>query len=420
MQEDLFDPYGNNVLIRSLGPVLSREEKLAGLIEQPKMPTNILEAERSKRILFLLNLQSLHIPAMVNAWVADSLDMMIRHRYSYRDPQSPETIASITGSLLPPVRKPLPPCACSVVGPSGCGKTEAIRRSLQLYPHQVVEHANLGPFLTPHRQVVWLSVDAPASGRAEDLARALMTEWDRVTSGTRFSQQLSKERFRNPTQALNEWTQVATTHFLGILHIDEVQNFFKLRTKQDRRSKTRDPSVADLSIAEDNCLKWILTSLNSWPWPTVFSGTPDGMGALGHRLATLQRLNLVGNHQFSSFNDHKDPAFSVSFMGALSRYQLTRNKLLIDDAFNKRILELSGGIPRIIIALWISANRLALERSDETLKLSDFEDASQTYLLPLSPAIDALRSNDPRRLARYEDMIGDHSVWNQFSLKSTL
>lgn len=144
------------------------------------------------------------------------------------------------------------------------------------------------------------------------------------------------------------------------------------------------------------------------------------MGALGHRLATLQRLNLVGNHQFSSFNDHKDPAFSVSFMGALSRYQLTRNKLLIDDAFNKRILELSGGIPRIIIALWISANRLALERSDETLKLSDFEDASQTYLLPLSPAIDALRSNDPRRLARYEDMIGDHSVWNQFSLKSTL
>jgi hypothetical protein len=419
MQEDLFDPYGNNVLIQSLGPVLSREEKLGKLIERPKLPANILEVERSKRILFLLNLQSLHVPAMVNAWVADSLDMMIRHRYSHRNPKSPGTIASITGSLQPSVRNPLPPCACSVVGPSGCGKTEAIRRSLNLYPHQVVEHKNLGPFLAPHRQVVWLSVDAPASGRAEDLARSLMAEWDRVTSGTRFSQQLSKERFRNPTQALNEWTQVATTHFLGILHIDEVQNFFKLRTKQDRRSKTRDPSVADLSIAEDNCLKWILTSLNSWPWPTVFSGTPDGMGALGHRLATLQRLSLVGNHQFSFFTDHKDPAFSMAFMGALSQYQLTRNKLVIDDAFNKRILELSAGIPRIIVALWISANRLALERPDETLKLSDFEDAAQVYLRSLSPAIAALRSNDPRRLASYEDMISNPSVWDQFSSMAT-
>jgi hypothetical protein len=29
---------------------------------------------------------------------------------------------------------------------------------------------------------------------------------------------------------LNEWLQVASIHFLGVLHLDEIQNFFRIQS----------------------------------------------------------------------------------------------------------------------------------------------------------------------------------------------
>lgn len=413
-EPDLFDPYAGNVLITGLGPLLSREQRIAKLIELPPYPKGLENAPRHVRIHYLMRLFDFYAPLLQGERLAESIDLMIRRGYQQRDPADPSTFGIISGETRLQKRGSPPAAALTVRGPSGAGKTQAISRCFSLYPAQVIEHAVLPPFRSPHYQVVWMSVNVPPSGRAEDLARTLMLEWQRLTNTNRFDHWLSKDKIQHPLRALDEWRQVAASHFLGVLHLDEVQNFFKLLTLAQRRNRKNEAGEVELSIVEDQLLKWLLTSLNEWRIPFILSGTPDGMGALGKRMSTLQRLTSFGSHPFHIFETVEDPAYSRTFLARLGKYQYTKHKIAVDNVLGQRVLDLSGGVPRIIIALWIAANRISLERAEDTLRLKDFDEAAETYLLPLKPAVAVLRSKDPRRLSEYEDLMSrDPSFWDE-------
>jgi hypothetical protein len=47
--------------------------------------------------------------------------------------------------------------------------------------------------------------------------------------------------------------------------------------------------------------------------------------------------------------------------------------------------------------------------------LDDFKKAALTWLAPLAPAVQALRSGDPAKMARYEDLVvRDTAFWSNF------
>ncbi|WP_088279067.1 AAA family ATPase [Ideonella sp. A 288] len=407
-------PYEGNILQIPLGSIHSREEALERLIELPKMPINLRDLPRHIRVHHLMGLRDFHVPPLEEGRLFESIDLMVRSGYHYRDPRSPGTFGVISGELPIRMYPRIPAHAAAVEGASGTGKTQGCLRSLNLYRHQTFLHGHFPGFKDPHFQVTHLSADVPSSGTAEDFARVLMRAWQQATGSTRFDHLLKRDRFRNPMEALNEWRQVAISHFLGILHLDEVQNFFKLATLEQRRRRDGKGGTPELSIVEDRCLKWILELLNTWGIPVLFSGTSDGIGALTKRLSNLERFGTGGYHSLSVFDQWDDPAYRKQFLGQLGRYQYTMQKLKVDDDLAKLILELSGGIPRVIVALWVSANRLALERPDDKLTTSDFVLASQTYLGPLAPAIAAVRSKDPLRMRVYEDLVSqDTTFWSR-------
>lgn len=68
--------------------------------------------------------------------------------------------------------------AAVIDGHSGTGKTESILRALDLGPCQVIEHPSFPKLNGKHQQLVWLSIDVPSSGRADDLAANLMSSFD--------------------------------------------------------------------------------------------------------------------------------------------------------------------------------------------------------------------------------------------------
>ena len=73
----------------------------------------------------------------------------------------------------------------------------------------------------------------------------------------------------------------------------------------------------------------------------------------------------------------------------------------------------------MIIALWVAAHRVAFERKEDDLRLSDFTQAASTWLAPLAPAITALRNKDVGKMARYEDLIRrDTTFWAKFWLEA--
>jgi hypothetical protein len=209
--------------------------------------------------------------------------------------------------------------------------------------------------------------------------------------------------------------QVASAHFLGALHLDEIQNLFKLATLKRRNKRTGTEEAPELSIVEDQLLKWILTLMNTWQVPLIVSGTLDGMAALTRRLSTTERIVTTGYHQFQHFENATDTNFKTNFLEQLGKYQYVQKKMSVNGELAELIIELTGGIQRLIIALWIAAHRVALERGKGDLLLTDFKMAAATYLAPVAPAVAALRSKDPTKMSKYEDLLPrDNMFWTQF------
>jgi hypothetical protein len=266
-------------------------------------------------------------------------------------------------------------------------------------------------------QVVWLSTDVPASGKATDLAENLGTAWDIAMSAAykdytpRFQHFLKMES-RRGLPMLTEWCQVARGHFLGVLHLDEVQNFFHISSLERRRKRTNKFGALELSINEDKCLKWILNFTNSFGIPLVLSGTPDSMNALGKRMSNTQRISTGGVHVFTHYSGPDDPEFSRVFLPQLAKYQYVRHRLPIGPELGREIIQWSGGIKRVIVALWALAHKVAFDRDTDDLRLGDFKQAAVTYLAALLPAIAALQSGKADRLVEFEDLIlKEHDFW---------
>lgn len=408
-------PYANNVLTQKLGPIRARHDVLKVLLDLPPTPQQISDIPRHERIHHLMLVRDLHLPAAVEAELADTIDLLIRPCYRYRDPARPDVWSVISGEhQYFPKRHGQPASGAAVEGPPGAGKTEAIVRILSSYP-QVIHHETFPKMAGSHTQIVWLSADVPASGRAQDLAATLMRTWDKATNQDRFSAALSKER-RDGMKMLEEWRQVAISHFLGVLHLDEVQNFFKLSTLEARKKRKSKFDGIELSIVEDQCLKWILNLMNTWDIPLLVSGTPDGIAALTQRLSNLQRFASAGYHRFDPFESATCDAFRKVFLPQLGKYQYLEIPIAIDDKLAETLFNETAGVYRLVIALWIAAQRVALERPrNNELTLKDFEKAAKTYLAPLRPAVDALLSKDPERMAMYEDLLPrDGNFWSTF------
>lgn len=409
------DPYAGNSLISQLGPIRSRPETLKALVEfPPRPPKEIASIPRHVRLHMLMCVRNLHVPSVEELQLYETIDMMIRQNYHHLHPSASSTWSLISGEearYRPPITAPT--YGAAVVGISGSGKTQAIRRCLTTFP-QIIQHTSFFRMVNGLQQVVWLSLDVPASGKATDFAAALMTAWKKATGSTRFDKTLAGE-WRNGPQMLDEWRQVASSHFLGLLHLDEIQNLFKLPTLKSRSKRKLGEPPPELRIIDDQSLKWILTALNEWQIPLLVSGTPDGFGALTKRLSNTERIVTSGYHAFKHFWGDHDAAFRQHFLPRLGHYQYVARPMPITKELGDLILEKTAGVQRLIIALWIAAHRVAFERNDDDLRLDDFKVAADTYLAPVAQAVSALHSNDPGRLSMYEDLSPqDHSFWAQF------
>lgn len=412
-----FDPYAGNLLTSKLGHILERKEVFRSLLHAPPLPPDpeILQGiPKEVRLHMLMDIQDLHLPNPDSYRRFTTVDLLIRQGYRSRDPTNPRTWGRISGEAQGSTANRVPGGAALIVGPSGVGKSVAILKTLSLYP-QIITHEHFPHLVGPHYQVVWLSVNVPSSGKLGDLAVSLMTEWDDLTSTTvagghrRFSQTLSRLRNRGP-DLMNEWQQVAQSHFLGCLHLDEVQNFFKLPTLAQRRKAMKGDSL-ELSIVDDMALKSILTFVNMSGIPIIMSGTPDGVAALAKRFSNIQRLVRSGFHRMDPYSGPEDPDF-ITFMAHISRYQYVIKRLPADSALREVFYAKSAGVNRLMIALWIAGHRCAYERAADDLRISDFEKASRTYLAPAMDAVQALLSKNPSLMCRYEDMMprGDQ-IW---------
>lgn len=406
------DPYAGNVLVQHLGPILSAEQLLDRLTTLPTVPSQVDGMPHHIRMHHLLRVRDLHIPPLIERQLAQTVDLMIRGGYQKRDPAKSKTWSVVGGSPRFTQDALIAATGAAVEGHSGVGKSVACWNCLHLFP-QTVEHDAFPRIHGGLQQVVHLSVEVPSSGKAVDLARALREQWALATGSGRFADGWTGRK--DGEAAFNEWRQVAMSHFLGILHIDEVQNLFQLASLKRRRARKSDESEPlELAIVEERCLRLILSLSNTSGIPLLFSGTPDGMAALTRRLSTLSRMTTMGYHPIDHFSALSQSGCDT-FLEQLGTYQLVKRRLEMSKEVKELIIDLTGGVQRLIIALWVAAHRVAFERESDDLCLEDFRMAAATWLAPVSGAVKAITSEDPEKMSHYEDLVvRDSAFWDRF------
>ncbi|MDP3610198.1 MAG: ATP-binding protein [Methylophilus sp.] len=399
----------DNILIKYLPKFNSIETASQALTYLPPISNINKNTSISNCSQNILTLRQLHLPSKIGVNLLFKIDAVLLNSYIQRNPNKTKVWSSIFGQNYMQHTLPIPPVlVISVTGHAGVGKSAAIRHALSTYK-QIISHSQFPNIIGAHTQVTWISVDVPSSGKSEDLARSLMQAWhdayEKYEPGhsKRFEDVLSGRR-KDGIRLLDDWLQVAKSHFLGILHLDEVQNFFKLMTLAQRRKINTDDSF-ELSIAEDKCLKWILNLINSGEIPLIFSGTQDGINAFNKRFSTSQRISGIGGFEITPFKSSNDPEYRQILLPLLLKYQYLPDKIQLTDELADLLIELTGGIRRILISLWMATQLEALLNGERKLTIQHFKKVFNKDFGELRPAINALKSNRPRELRKFDDMM---------------
>ena len=395
--------YDGNPLIKACGPILSQLQIMKRLLYLPPRPGALSNMPQHLIRESLEDIRRMYVPKLEGIEIAQRVGIMMRQGYVHRNPSSPKTWQRIysqpgTQACTNPIQ-----LGATVAGLGGLGKSMAIEQALGLYP-QVVIHDSLPGLIGPHKQLLYLKVDVPSSGRVKDFVEALALGCDDALD-TNFTERIFSGSGRSGIGAANRWLRMIAPYFLGLLVLDEVQNFFKIQTKAVRtRSRTTSSTERpELRIVDDEALKMMLTITNSSKVPTLACCTPDGLQVLNTRMSTSQRMVTAGYFEFSKPSSADDEYFRKHFFPVLCTYQWFPVKLPPSDELRKLLFELSAGILRVCVALWITAHGRALDRGADRLEFDDFRNAAARDLSPLQDAVQALQSDDPRRLRRYED-----------------
>lgn len=396
--------YEDNPLIAACGPILSPAEIARQLLHLPPIPKPGLDRPGHMLEHDLGDIWRMHVPTPVGLQITQALDFMIRQGYVHRRPRSAATNRLLHG--LPTIGgdHAAIQLAAAVGGFSGVGKSEALRRALNLKP-QVMVHNDFPGMRGPLSQLLWLKVDVPESGRIADLAECLFRATDDAL-GTDYRKGLSSGRMRGGANLAAEWVAKVRVHFLGLLAFDEVQNLFKIATKARRTAALRGGhDRPELGVVDDQALKFILTLTNTSKIPVVLAATPDGMSALSTRMSTSQRISTAGFHQIPHAETADDGYFKKMFFPRLAAYQYLPERLEPNDELRRLVHRLSGGVSRIAVALWVHGQRRASGRGARCLTPDDLQAAADGPLRLVQPAVSALLSQDPQRMAQYQDLL---------------
>ncbi len=264
---------------------------------------------------------------------------------------------------------------------SGMGKTTFALAYLLRYP-QVIAHSNYkGTDLKCH-QVVYVALRVPHDATLKSLCIQFFDEIDKLL-GTNYARQANA--IRNIAPMVELMNRVATAVSLGFMVIDEVQN---LRSARGQHAEF----VLNLFSEIIERLGISLLALATPAVQSVIEGSVRNARKLASYGETVLRPMARTDPQWQEFCE---TYWDYTFVK--KKTPLTREIL---DAWHAAS---AGNTAFAALAFTLSQRNEIGGR--EVIDVAAFERTAATDMAFLQPAIAALRSNDPRKLRAFDDLI---------------
>lgn len=384
--------YRDNPLIEALPPIFTEKEAARAMILRPQIQPEERAMSTEERWHLLARLKYVVIPRLIFYDVERTISRLLRAGYVVRNPFEAATWRSIyTAQDREQWRNfnwQLIPCESQllIVGLSGSGKTTCADAILRTYPQQVIHHATWRGRHLPITQLVWLKVTCPKNGSISSFCREFARQVDAALgTGGKYEKLFSRTGMREDMLE-GAMRQIAATHFLGILIIDEIQRLSLQKTHG---------TAPLLHFFQD--LRTVLRV------PVVEIGTSKAASLFTNEMKDGRRASESGLIQFE--RPPKRVKEWDDFARRIWTYQWVRQPRDPDDEMLDTVFDLSQSIPDFVVLLFKLAQQRAMLDGTETLTPKLLRQTYDDALALLHPAINALRTNTTKSLSQYEDLL---------------
>lgn len=378
--------YAGNPLIEAMPPILSEEDAASQLAAVPPMPEEERDLPKEIRLHCINRLAHLIQPLPIHLELEAAVSSVLRGGYVGRNPMEIGTwrhLHSLTVRNSSIAMFNSTASTFSLVGLSGMGKTTALKSVLRLYP-QVIRHTRYNGRDFIHTQIVWLRLDCPHDGSLSGLCRAFFQAVDAALGDNgQTKYYTARMSISDLVQAM---VQVASTYFVGALFIDELQHLKSAKTG-----------------GKDNMLNFFVNLVNSIGIPVVFIGTNSMIDLFSDIVRNARRVTGLGLFDFK-----QPPQDDVSWellLNAMWQYQWVKQPVELSEELRRQIYYLTQGVTDILAKLMILGQRYAIQSGQEKLDGTVFKHVTSTKMKLLQPALAALRSKDPKKMRRFEDLL---------------
>lgn len=385
--------YRSNPLIEALPPILSEKQAAARMLLRPPFDSAERALPAEQRWHLLARLKHLVVPRRPIFYeVERTISRLIRAGYVVRNPldagtwrmvynaQDPSHCMTVDPQLVPSESQAL------MVGLSGSGKTTCADAILRTYPQQVIQHTVWHDHRLPITQIVWMKVTCPKNGSISSFCREFARQADlALHNGGKYEKEFSKSKMREDMLE-GAMRQIAATHFLGILFIDEIQRLSLAKTGG---------SSPLLHFFQD-----LRTSLRV---PVVEIGTYKAGNLFTREMKDARRASENGLLEF------RRPLKRIKewddFVRRIWTYQWVQNPVDPDDDMLTLIFDLTQSIPDVVVLLFKLAQQRAMWDGSETIDIPLLKQTFEESLTLLHAPLNELRKNTLESLSRYEDTL---------------
>ncbi len=389
--------YARNPFIAKLPSLKTQKAIYKDLLAEPLFDERECEYPPHLRKHCIARLAKCFLPQARQVELADRFALLLRQGYLGRDPLTHDYlrhlhngIERIEGkSLEAKVSQPVKNTASSfaLLGCPGVGKTLAVNRVLDQYP-QTIQHDT--PFSLI--QIVWLRLEAPALGSLKQLCLDFFQSIDTLI-GTDYVKRYAIGT--SVEQMLVHMAHVAHLHALGVLVIDEIQH------------------LRGAKVGAEPLMKFLVKLVNTIGVPVVPIGTLGALPILQGSFSQARRSTGLGSLLWDRMES--GPAWN-QFLGKLWKYQWTYPRTDLTDELNAAIYDESQGVADLAVKLFMLAQLRLVGISEMRKGMSELltpaliRTVAKEEFAMVAPMIQALRTNDPQDLKKYDDLrsLSDH------------
>jgi hypothetical protein len=392
--------YKDNPLIEALPPILSKDQFVEAVSEYPAFDKSEKKLDSWVRLHCVERLLRFFQPLERHIDLEQKISRVLRQGYLARNPLVPvyatrlsqinKSIKSAredkTASFAKYVNTPSSASGFTVIGVSGVGKSTAVNRTLGLYPQIILHSEYQGTPLNAY-QIVWLKLDCPHAGSLKGLCIDFFIAIDKLL-GTDYHRKFAS-RQNSEDAMLARMALVASTHSLGVLVIDEIQ---------------------DLSTAKsggsEKMLNFFVKLVNTIGVPVVRIGTNKALPILQGDFRQARRGTGEGGVYWERMmrDTPEEKEIWRFFVEGFFDYQWTRNSVSLTDEMDELLHEESQGIVDIAIKLFMIAQWRAIAVESEAITPDLIKQVASDSLHLVRPMLDALKSGDKERVAKYSDI----------------